>query len=122
MKFLADENMHAHIVRWLRDQGHDVLWATESLCGQPDSVLLETARVQQRLILTADLDFGELVFQQRLNSEGVVLLRIEQLTVLERIARLQTVWSIVESNPNGRFIVITDRKVRVRIMPTPLES
>ena len=114
MKLLADENTHGHITRWLRSNGHDVLSATESLGGQPDHVLLEIAAQQRRLIFTADLDFGELIFQQKLNSNGVILVRLEHLPVQDRIVRLQASWPVVEANSTGKFIVITDGKVRVR--------
>ena len=114
MKLLADENTHAYVVRWLRNQGCDVLWATESLAGQPDALLLDTAKEQNRLIFTADLDFGELIFHQRLISSGVILVRLEHLHVQDRIRRLQSAWSLVEANCSGKFIVITDAKIRVR--------
>jgi predicted nuclease of predicted toxin-antitoxin system len=116
MKLLADENVHALIVLWLREQQHDVLAATESLLGQPDSALLEVARREDRVIVTSDLDFGELVFNQRLATHGVVLLRMEDLPVADRLNRLAAAWSVVEANPQGYFIVITDVKVRVRPM------
>ena len=119
MKLLADEDTHGLIVRWLRDQGHDVLWATETLPAQPDHVLLDTAAKQLRLIFTSDLDFGELVFQQQLNSHGVILVRLGHLAVQDRIVRLQACWSVIDANPAGKFIVITDRKVRVRNLQSP---
>ncbi len=118
MKLLADENLHGQIVQWLRRQGHDVLWATESLLSEPDHVLLTTAEEQARIVVTADLDFGELIFNQGLNSHGVILLRLEKLLPLERIARLEAIWPVIEANPSGSFIVITPRRVRIR----PLSS
>ncbi len=114
MKLLADENIHGHIVNWLRNSGHDVLWATESCSGAPDNVLLEIATREERVIFTADLDFVELVVQQQLNSSGVILLRLEHLPIHDRIARLEASWSVIEANPVGKFIVISDGKVRVR--------
>ena len=114
MRFLADENIHGGIVQWLRSQGHDVLWATETLQGVDDDVLLRIAQQQERLLLTADLDFRELVFRERLTSHGVVLLRIEDLTVQERLARLHAVWLILEAYAIGQFIGITEERVRVR--------
>lgn len=114
MRFLADENMHGGIVQWLRSQGHDVLWATETLRGTDDDVLLRIAQQQERLLLTADLDFGELVFRKRLNSHGLVLLRMEDLTVQARLTRLHAVWVILEAHSHGQFIVITEERVRVR--------
>ena len=114
MRFLADENMHGGIVQWVRSRGHDVLWATETLRGIDDDVLLRIAQQQERLLLTADLDFGELVFRERLTSHGVVLLRMEDLVVQERIARLHAVWAILETHSTGQFIVVTEKRVRVR--------
>jgi len=58
--------------------------------------------------------WGELVFRDRLNSHGVVLLRMGKLSIPKRIERLAEAWSVVQSNPSGRFIVITEKKVRVR--------
>ena len=113
MRLLADENIHGGIVQWLRSQGHDVLCATETLQGT-DDVLLHIAQHQERLLLTADLDFGELVFRERLTSHGVVLLRMEDLVVQERIARLHAVWAILEAHALGQFMVITEERVRVR--------
>jgi len=119
MKFLADENIHGGIVDWLRAGRHDVVWASESMQGASDPVLPERARREQRVLLTSDLDFGELVFQQRLVGEGVVLSRIEGLPVKGRIRRLKAAWSIIEANPSGAFVVVTPRKVRVRKLPDP---
>lgn len=47
MRFLADENIHADTVEWLRSSGHDVIHihAAESLAGNADEVLPEIARV-----------------------------------------------------------------------------
>jgi predicted nuclease of predicted toxin-antitoxin system len=114
LKLLADENIAADLVAWLRGQGHDVLYAAEVLAQELDTVLLRTAEAEDRLVLTEDKDFGELVFRDRLNSHGVILLRVSNLSLAERIARLAEAWSVVESNHRGRFIVITANKVRVR--------
>lgn len=90
-RYLANENFPAAAVRWLRDRGDDVLHAGETLVGEPDPVILQTALDQDRLLLTFDRDFGELVFHQRLPpAPGIVLFRLRQLdphallTFLER--------------------------------------
>ena len=75
MNLLADENIDGAIVRWLREQGSDVLWAAETARATSDPVLLAMAREQSRVLLTSDLDFGQMVFRQRLGSAGIVLLR-----------------------------------------------
>jgi predicted nuclease of predicted toxin-antitoxin system len=117
MNLFADENVARGIVRWLRASGHDVLYAAEALPGAPDADWLATAEKQKRIVLTADKDFGELVFRDGLNSHGIVLLRLDDVTAAEALIRLQSVWGIVEANRSGRFIVITQKKTRVRKLP-----
>ena len=39
---------------------------------------------------------------------------MHRLSLRERLARRAQVWSIVEANPTGKFIVITEGRVRVR--------
>ena len=89
-------------------------YAAEERPGELDSQWLSEAEAEQRLILTSDKDFGELVFRDRLNSRGIVLLRLKDMSVDERLRRLAQCWSVVEANPIGCFIVITAHRTRVR--------
>ena len=73
-------------------------------------------------MVTSDKDFGKLIFRDRLNSHGIVLIRMQRLNLRERLARLATVWSSVEANPQGKFIVITEGRVRVRSLELPDED
>lgn len=117
MRLLVDENIHSDLVLWLRAQGHDVLYAAETMKQARDPDLLETARREGRVVVTDDLDFGELVYHQRLATQGVLLLRLRGANVPDRIQRLSDVWATVESNQPGRFIVIASKKLRIRPIP-----
>jgi predicted nuclease of predicted toxin-antitoxin system len=114
MKILADENLARDFVSWLRSIGHDVLYAAEVGPGDPDVSWVSRASGEDRLLVTSDKDFGELVFRDGLSSSGVVFLRLERLAVRDALVRLQETWSVVEANPTGKFIVITQKKIRVR--------
>jgi predicted nuclease of predicted toxin-antitoxin system len=114
MKYLADENVPRPIVIWLRARGEDVLYAAEERAGEIDAEWLRQAEADGRLILTSDKDFGELIFRDGLNSHGVILFRLERLSIDARLKRLEKVWSVVEANPRACFIVITPRRARVR--------
>ena len=59
MRFLADECCDAALVDVLRRDGHDVLYAIESLRGATDDDLLTRAVSERRILLTEDKDFGE---------------------------------------------------------------
>ncbi|MBI1832489.1 MAG: DUF5615 family PIN-like protein [Planctomycetes bacterium] len=117
MRFLADENVARDLVAWLRAGGHDVLYAAEAQAGASDLSWAIRAEQEQRIILTQDKDFGELVFRDGQTTHGIILLRLDELPVSAILARLQAVWAVVEANPSGRFIVITETKVRVRPLP-----
>ena len=94
------------------------MYASEEQPGERDPVWLAEAESQKRLILTSDKDFGERVFRNRLNSHGVVLLRFYNQSLADRIGRLESIWSSIEANSAGRFIVVTSKKVRVRPLPS----
>ena len=72
MRLLADENLHAGLVEWLRSNGHDVVYVAEMFGGEPDDVVLRRARDANRIVVTDDKDFGELVVRRRLSTAGVV--------------------------------------------------
>ena len=123
MRFLADENVHADLVAWMRSRGHDVSYAAETLASEPDEVVLRRAREEARIVVTDDKDFGDLVVHRRLATAGVLLLRLRSPSVALRMARLMDVWPSIEGRMAGTFVVVSDRRVRVRsIAPAGGES
>ena len=64
MKLVADESVDAQIVEGLRTSGHEVIYFAELAPGTEDRDVLAVANGSQALLLTADKDFGELVFRQ----------------------------------------------------------
>ena len=75
MKLLADESAEGPTVYALRAAGHEVLFVAEISPGIADRAVLEIARREEALLLTADKDFGELVFRNREPHRGVLLIR-----------------------------------------------
>ncbi len=63
MNILVDESVGQQIVARLRDDGHDVLYIAEMAPGVDDEEVLGAANEHDALLLTADKDFGELVFR-----------------------------------------------------------
>ena len=118
MKYFADENIHAGLVAWLRLKGDDVLYVAEGTRSIEDEFVLALAEGDHRILLTDDKDFGELVFLRRQTATGVVLIRLTTPSFQERMERLQSVWPTVEQHALGHFIVISDKKVRIRPLRT----
>lgn len=85
MRLLADENVPTALVESLRLLGHDVASIRETVPSSSDPDVLALANEQQRVLLTYDTDFGELIFRrQHPASEGVILLRLLQPAQLHR--------------------------------------
>ncbi len=114
MDLLADENLDGPIVAWLREQGHDVLWMAESLPGADDAKLLELASAQERLLITLDRDFGDLIFRRGMRPPGAILLRLRTRCASELLRAFQEVWPIVELRAPDHLVVVSPGKVRVR--------
>jgi len=114
MRFVADENLDWPIVEQLRSEGHTVIAVVELAPGISDTHVLDIANRQAAVLLTADKDFGELVYRQQQLSTGVVLVRLAGVAPHEK-AQL-VVRAIVQLGDalNDAFTVITPTSVRHR--------
>jgi predicted nuclease of predicted toxin-antitoxin system len=77
MCWLVDECVASQLVARLRASGHDVWYVAEFAAGMSDFEVIQRAHDDCRLLLTADKDFGELVFRRGKTAPGLVLLRID---------------------------------------------
>ena len=117
MRFLADENFPRPALLALRNAGWDVLSVAETFPGAPDEEVAALCEEQQRILLTFDKDFGELVFHRGLPAgSGVVLFRIPPDSP-ERTAVVAL--TLVQSQPDlaGLFCVVTRDRIRIRVRP-----
>ncbi|MBP8972951.1 MAG: DUF5615 family PIN-like protein [Anaerolineae bacterium] len=114
MNFLADESVDQSIVQRLRQDGHLVAYVTELGPGMTDAEVLSLADQEGSLLLTADKDFGELVFRQRLHTHGVVLVRLPGLSPARKAEIVA--FAIGEHAPElpQSFAVIMPGTLRIR--------
>ncbi|MBX3729205.1 MAG: DUF5615 family PIN-like protein [Candidatus Sumerlaeia bacterium] len=117
MRIAADENVPALLVRWLRDDGHDVTWVREQSPGAADSEVLRTSTLERRVVLTLDKDFGELVFRRRMRATGVVLVRLATDSPTDLLAKWIARWDEVRVLAEGRFVIVEADGIRVRALP-----
>ncbi len=119
MRFLANEKISRTVIAALRQRGHDVLSAKEEMRGQADQALLARARVEQRVLLTRDKDFGELAFRSRLPAEcGVLLFRLAGKDPAIDCRRMMEIIDARKDWP-GHFSVVTEGQVRMRRLRAP---
>ena len=117
MKILADEGVDYPVINALRNLGHDVQSIAEESPGLSDEIILRKAAGNHFLLLTADKDFGELVYRHRLPHAGVMLLRLEGASESEKIRLVCTALAENEIHLAGNFSVLTPRELRIRQTP-----
>ncbi len=115
MRFLLDESADARLLPYLRGQGHDVTrLVTDYPAGLADPRVLAIAVAEQRILITDDRDFGELVFRRRQPHAGVIYFRLgeyaELSTKVERLDHVLTYYA----DQLDQFLVVTEHRVRVR--------
>jgi predicted nuclease of predicted toxin-antitoxin system len=114
MRFLLDENVDYRLAAFLRGLGHDVAAiAHEHKESIADREVLRIALREQRILLTNDHDFGELIVRQELAHSGVVLFRLKSEAMDVKCARLSYVLDHY-SDRMHQFLVLTDQRVRIR--------
>lgn len=87
MRVLADENVHADIVRLLRKKNFDVLYVPEiRLAGENDHKILEYADKNDLILITGDKDFGGLIEFGTLWGRGRVILFRHRIINPKKIA------------------------------------
>lgn len=114
MNFLADENLDEQIVERLRQDGHFVWYVAEMEREISDDVVLNLANQEGALLLTSDKDFGELVFRLRRIATGFVLIRLSDLSTINKMDIISHVINQHNNELMGAFTVITPRSVRIR--------
>lgn len=107
------------VAAWLREQGHDVLHLRDqSLQRLPNGEIFTKAISESRIILTFDLDFGEIAALARGWKASVVVFRLHNTrtaNVLERMASVLVDCSDILQK--GAVVVVEETRHRVRTLP-----
>lgn len=118
MRFLLDQDVYRTTARFLSDLEHDVVSASQiGLSQADDEELLRVAQEQQRIFVTRDRDFGNLVFVKGLGA-GVLYLRIlpsTQNAVHDELKRVLSTYTEIELSK--AFVVIEPDGHRIRRLP-----
>jgi predicted nuclease of predicted toxin-antitoxin system len=117
VRLISDENVPWPLVRALRDDGHDLYSVYEEMRSQSDVLVLQKAVVEQRVLLTFDRDFGEMIFSKGFASPpGVIFVREVPRSLIETIEAVRSVVNAPSPRIDGYFVAI-DRKTRYHPLP-----
>jgi len=121
VKFLIDNALSPAVARGLRDLGHDAVHVRDlGLAAAADPVVMRRARDDDRVLVSADADFGVLLSRSRARSPSFVLFRhgAERRADLQVRLLRDVLPRIAEALADGA--VVTVEPVRVRVRPLPI--
>ncbi len=119
MRFLADMCMDVRVATWLNTQGHEATHLRdEGLQRMANGGIFEKAIAESRVVVTFDLDFGEIVAFTKGRKTGVILFRLRNTRTSHVIQRLSAVISeCADTLTRGAIVIVEESRHRVREFP-----
>jgi predicted nuclease of predicted toxin-antitoxin system len=113
MKFLVDECVGSSVGTWLKKEGFTVFSVFDDWRGATDEEILEKCQIEKFILITSDKDFGEMIFRNKQFHNGIILIRCEPNTFVNRIIVLEKLLKNYMSKIGNNFVVVTNDKVRI---------
>lgn len=111
------------VVQWLRERGDDAIHLREQgLQRLPNGEIFAKAVAEQRVVLTFDLDFAEIVAMTEGRTASVVVFRLRNTRTANVILRLDAMLAeSADALARGAVVVVEDSRHRVRRLPVGRE-
>jgi predicted nuclease of predicted toxin-antitoxin system len=121
VKIKLDENLPARLHPILAKLDHDVDTVfQEGLAGRDDLAVWDAAQGAKRFFITQDLDFSDIRRFALGQHQGLMIVRLRDPSRRTLFQRIQAVFQTEDIERwSGCFVVVTDRKIRVRHPPRP---
>lgn len=119
MKLLVDMNLSPDWVPLLKTHGWEAVhWSSLGKGNEPDPDLLAWARADNRIVLTQDLDFSQILYATKEFGPSVVLLRMDN--EFDPAARRHVCAALSQAEEvltQGALLTISPKRARLRRLP-----
>ena len=124
MRLLLDMNLPPALALWLRGDRHDAVRLHElGLSSLPDRDLLARGAAEDRIVITFDLEFDDIVGSASGTGPGVVLLRLRSPRQAHLRNRVRTALSLTEKTlETGAIVLVEDSRIRVRTLRSDTDT
>ena len=122
MRLLIDAALSPLVARELRDSGYDAVHVCDrGMVSARDSEIVALAELEDRIIISADTDFGTLLTLRQQTKPSFILLKrdIERRPHLQVEVLLRELPSLQEPLAAGAIVVITADRIRIRRLSPP---
>jgi predicted nuclease of predicted toxin-antitoxin system len=124
MKFLADMGISPQTVSFLLNLGYQASHLQQQgLHRLSDSEILQKAQLDGSILLTLDLDFGDLLAASEAELPSVIIFRLRNMRperVNEHLTSILT--KHAKELEKGSIITITEGAIRIRPLPIVAKS
>jgi predicted nuclease of predicted toxin-antitoxin system len=114
LKFVLDVGVGNKVWQYLTNEGYDAKLITLIDPNMADSDILAIAENEERMVITIDKDFGELVYHSSKAHKGVLLLRLEDANGDEKVEAMKFIIENFKDKIVGKFCVFKSGRLRIR--------
>jgi len=114
LKFLVDVGVGRTVEEYLKQKGYETKTVRDIDPRMDDEKIIRMAVSENRMIVTMDKDFGELVYHFSMKHSGVLLLRLEDAASSEKLKVIKNIMTNYADKIRNCFCVFQNNKFRIR--------